>query len=353
MSAELRSARVVSGGRALVRFLACACASCVQTEVPPNRALIELERLAYVPAAACRLPTGEDFSIQTPIVMDLFELTRGDLDFFRAVQGEGTWRSDDFVWSQEPATRTDSSDWPAFFTFEEALRLADRRGMRLPTAREWMHVALGRRALEYPWGKDQESVANTLETGLGFPTPVGTFENGRSQPFGCYDMVGNVWEWVSSTVPGYLDWVRLDFFWKALHIWWAEQSAAANDLLFLRASVLGGAYNTPRRRTYGPSPERDGPTLFHARLVDPGTISPSIGARMCADAERYLWTMGARWGSGAAVRARVQAVAQRWSQDPLARVQLRDLLERMIAREGAPEGLRWLLEGLDEGGPSG
>ncbi len=343
----------MTGGRALFRFLACACASCAQNEVPPNRALIELERLAYVPAAACRLPTGEDFSIQSAIVMDLFELTRGDLDFFLAEHGQEVWRSKDYAWSLEPLTRTDEGDWPAFFTFEEARRIAGWRGMRLPTAREWMHVALGRRALEYPWGKDQESVANTLETGLGCPTPVGTFENGRSQPFGCYDMVGNVWEWVSGTVPGYLDWIRRDLFWKALHIWWSEQNAGASGLPFLRVSVLGGAYNTPRRRTYGPSPERDGPTLFHARLVDPGTISPSIGARMCADAEPYLWTMAARWGSGAAVRARVQAVARRWSEDPLARDQLQDLLERMIAREGAPEGLRWLLEGLDEKSPSG
>ena len=50
----------------------------------------------------------------------------------------------------------------------------------------------------WPWGDEwDETRCNTRELGLGDTTPVGIFPQGAS-PYGCLDMVGNVWEWTTS-----------------------------------------------------------------------------------------------------------------------------------------------------------
>ena len=73
------------------------------------------------------------------------------------------------------------------------------------------------------------------------------------------------------------------------------------------------------------------------------------GARMCADAERYLWEKAGEWGSGGgggeSTRARVTAVGRRWARDPTARDGLLALLKELRTRPGAPAALAWLAEG--------
>jgi len=206
--------------------------------------------------------------------------------------------------------------------------------MRLPTATEWIHVAVGRGDLYYPWGQDQSSVANTVETGLGHPTAVGTFESGKGRPFGCYDLVGNVWEWVDGSVPGYLDVVG------------DELDAVRQDPT--RVTAMGGAFNSKRRPNY----EWDRIQQryrFHATRRDRGALSTSIGVRMAADAGEYLWRHAPNWGTDEAARRRVQSVGRRWSADRTARTGLRALLASLLEREGAPEALGWLLEGTERG----
>ncbi len=78
---------------------------------------------------------------------------------------------------------------------------------RLPRLEEWRQAVEGHAGFRFPWGDRFESLgalrANTLELGLLRPTRVGTFESGRdpSREDACYDLFGNLAEWVLDPPP--------------------------------------------------------------------------------------------------------------------------------------------------------
>jgi ergothioneine biosynthesis protein EgtB len=158
-------------------------------------------------------------------------------------QHEGEWMIRDFAGLHRAADKLDEP--VSHVSFLEASGYAKWAGKRLPSEAEWEKAACFSPASnskhEFPWGdaNPDASKANLFENQLWSAASIGAFPEGASW-YGCYQMIGDVWEWTTSDYAPYPG--------------FKSEFDEYNDKWFVGQKVLrGGSFATPRshiRTTY-------------------------------------------------------------------------------------------------------
>ncbi len=133
--------------------------------------------------------------------IDRYEVTNRDYSDFVAFTGHNPppqWKNGAYA---EGADNFPVSN----VSFRDAVAYAEWAGLRLPTEREWEKAARGQDGRTYSFGDIFDaSVCNTWENHHGDTVAVDSYSGGRS-PYGLYNCVGNVWEWVDAWYQAYPD----------------------------------------------------------------------------------------------------------------------------------------------------
>jgi formylglycine-generating enzyme required for sulfatase activity len=118
------------------------------------------------------------------------------------VQAAGCAPPDHWPGQGSPAGQEDhpvvNVTWHDAVAYCRWLTAVTGRPYDLPGEAEWEKGARGADGRIYPWGNTWDPQrCNSVETGPGATTPVGSYPQGAS-PYGLLDMAGNVWEWTRS-----------------------------------------------------------------------------------------------------------------------------------------------------------
>ena len=133
-----------------------------------------------------------EVKISKPFYMGVFEVTQAQ---WQAVMGNNPSE-----FGEKPQNPVDTVSWKDCQVFIEKLSRMRVGTFRLPTEAEWEYACRAGTRTRYSFGDDEAKLreyANYEDTpkwGDKSTAPVGSF---KPNPWGLYDMHGNVWEWCS------------------------------------------------------------------------------------------------------------------------------------------------------------
>jgi formylglycine-generating enzyme required for sulfatase activity len=130
-----------------------------------------------------------------PFRMGKYEITFAQYDAFARTTGRPLPADEGWGRGDRPVIHVSWADAEAFVDW---LNTGSGRRFRLPSEAEWEYAARGGTTTLYWWGDQPDpsmanTAANTGKDNFENTAPVGRFP---ANPFGLYDVLGNVWELV-------------------------------------------------------------------------------------------------------------------------------------------------------------
>ncbi len=126
----------------------------------------------------------------------------------------------------------------------EARAYGQWAGKNLPDWGQWWRAALGERESARPWGNDVRTTHLRANFGFRGTQPVGSYPLGVSL-FGCFDMAGNVREWLQdSSVSQKLrtviggSWKDPDYMFEPSHAEFFDPDFASEDIGFRCVNII-------------------------------------------------------------------------------------------------------------------
>ena len=177
-----------------------------EREAAARRAAIlpSVPELVVIPAGTFRMGcvSGRKCLGEKPVrdvQVESFELSKYEVTFAQwdaCVEYGGCRWLDDLDWGRDdrPVVGVTWSDAQAYVAW---LSKEIGEGYRLPSEAEWEYAARAGAETRYSWGDKmgrKRANYNNPSVGFRYTAPVGSFP---PNPFGLYDMHGNVWEWVA------------------------------------------------------------------------------------------------------------------------------------------------------------
>lgn len=163
---------------------------------------------AWIPPGTYRLPKEggppQDTHCQDGLFLSIHPVSHGEFERFLMATHFKPKNNTDFLrQARDGRFPAALSDHPVVYVSHgDARAYAQWVGGRLPTEEEWMRAAVGLDGRPFPWGEHLDlSRMNTREARIGWTTPRGTYPEGQG-PFGHQDLLGNIWEWTRTEVPG-------------------------------------------------------------------------------------------------------------------------------------------------------
>ncbi len=158
--------------------------------------------MVLIPAGTFRMGdiTGHGFDREQPVhkvsvesfLMGRYLVTFAEYDHFCKATKRKKPDANGWGRGNQPVINV---SWHDAVAYTEWLTQQTNQTYRLPTEAEWEYAARAGTKTDYWWGNEIDETKANYGGKLGHTSPVGDYD---PNPFGLYDMLGNVWEWTSS-----------------------------------------------------------------------------------------------------------------------------------------------------------